>query len=227
MRALRVYTDELELDPDRLTGVESRLALIGEMKRRWGDTVAEVIAYGEQAEAEANRLEQVTADIDSIAAEAQQLAESVTDAAAELSRQRKRAAEELVTAVTRECESLRLPNARIEFEFGQIPISETARSLYVDGHEVGFDQTGIDRERNPVHEDLGPARIHPLARDGRLPVHDHPTVQDHRIGHPAGGQTAPGDHLLKAFSPRWSGVHRSGSAGGPAPPPTRARACGR
>ena len=145
VRSLRVYAEQLELDPTRLGEVESRLSLIGEMKRRWGDTVAELIAYGEEAEAEANRLEQETADIDSLTAEAEQLAEQVTGAATDLSRQRQRAADELATTVTRECESLRLPNARIEFEFVRIPASGQGRSLSVDGTEAGFDQTGIDR----------------------------------------------------------------------------------
>ncbi len=145
VRALRVYADELELDPNRLGEVESRLSLIGEMKRRWGDTVAEVIAYGERAEAEANRLEQETADIDTLAAEAEQLAATVTAAATELSQRRRQAADELAAAVTHECERLRLANARIEFEFGQIPAPEQARSLNVAGAQVGFDQTGIDR----------------------------------------------------------------------------------
>ena len=145
VRSLRVYAEQLELDPNRLGEVEARLSLIGEMKRRWGDTVAEVVAYGEQADAEANRLEQETAHIDSLAAEAEQLAESVADAATELSWQRKRAAEDLANAAIHECGSLRLPNARIEFEFGWMPASEQGRSLNVDGTKVGFDPTGIDR----------------------------------------------------------------------------------
>lgn len=145
VRSLRLYADDLDLDPNRLGEVESRLSLIAEMKRRWGDTVAEVIAYGERADAEANHLEQETADLDSLAAEAEQLAEGLTAAASELSQRRRQAAEELAAAVTRECQSLRLPNARIEFNFGEIPASEQARSLSVGGVQVGFDQTGIDR----------------------------------------------------------------------------------
>jgi len=145
VRSLRVYAEQIELDPNRLGEVESRLSLIREMKRRWGDTVAEVIAYGERAEAEADRLEQETADIDSLAAEAEQLADRVAAAATELSRRRKRAAKALAKAVIHECERLRLANARIEFEFGQIPASEQRRSLGISGIEVGFDQTGIDR----------------------------------------------------------------------------------
>ncbi|MCY3733316.1 MAG: AAA family ATPase, partial [Chloroflexi bacterium] len=179
VRSLRVYADDLDLDPNRLGEVESRLSLIAEMKRRWGDTVAEVIAHGERAEAEANRLEQETADIDSLAAEAEQLAEALTAAVTELSQRRRQAAGELAAAVTRECESLRLPNARIEFSFGPIPASDQDRSLCVGGAQVGFDQTGIDRVQ--LHVAFNP---------------DSPTRPIQRVA--SGGETARLTLAIKA-----------------------------
>ena len=145
LRSLRVYAEQVELDPARLTEVESRIALLGDMKRRWGDTVAEVIAYRERAQAEADRLEQESADGDALAAEAEQLAGDLTDAAAELSDRRKRAAVELIESVSRECHDLRLPNARIEFRFENIAAAPDVRSLQVGQDRVGFDQNGIDQ----------------------------------------------------------------------------------
>lgn len=145
VRSLRMYSDQLEIDPARLTEVESRLSLIAEMKRRWGDSVAEVIAYGEGAETEANRLEQESAGGEALAAEAEQLAANLTEAAGELHRHRKQAAKQLTTAVRAECERLRLHDARIAFEFETIAPALGARSLIVDGKGVGFDAHGIDR----------------------------------------------------------------------------------
>ncbi|MXX31050.1 MAG: DNA repair protein RecN [Chloroflexi bacterium] len=145
VRSLRSYADEIDLDPARLESVEARIALINEMKRRWGDTIEEVIAYGEQAEEEANGLEQDSADRETLAAEANQLEADFVDAAAELSTQRQAAAMRLEAAVAAECELLRLPDARIEFEIARIPASAEGRVLRIDGVRVGFDQTGIDR----------------------------------------------------------------------------------
>ncbi|MCY3569026.1 MAG: DNA repair protein RecN [Chloroflexi bacterium] len=144
IRSLRSYADEIELDPASLETVESRVALLAEVKRRWGDTIEEVIAYGEQAESEASRLEREAADSGALAAEAEQLAVDLADAASELSSQRRAAAERLETGVAAECESLRLSDARIEFEIAPIPASAEGRVLHVDGIGVGFDQTGID-----------------------------------------------------------------------------------
>ncbi|MYE07062.1 MAG: DNA repair protein RecN [Chloroflexi bacterium] len=145
LRSLRLYADQVEIDPERLSEVEARIALLGDMKRRWGDTIAEVIAYGERAQAEADRLEQESADGDELSAEAEQLAGDLADAAADLSQRRKRAAVELTDAVSQECEDLRLPNARIEFHFDPVPRSAEERVLPIDEREIGFDQNGIDQ----------------------------------------------------------------------------------
>ena len=145
LRSLRGYADQVELDPDQLSDVESRIALLGDMKRRWGDTIADVIAYGQQADAQADRLERESADSDALAAEAEQLAADLADAALELSLSRRQAAEALAQAVSRECEDLRLPGARIEFCFENIPPSSDARTLQIDDSACGFDQNGIDQ----------------------------------------------------------------------------------
>ena len=145
VRSLRAYADQVELDPARLDEVESRIALIADMKRRWGDTIDEIIAYGEQAQAEANRLEQESADSESLAQEAEQLAGAIAEAASELSEQRQTAAKRLTASVLSECEDLRLPDARIEFQFEAIPASTNGRLLQIGQNAVGFDQTGIDQ----------------------------------------------------------------------------------
>ena len=145
VRSLRAYAEQVELDPERLDEVESRIAQIADMKRRWGDTIAEIITYGEAAQSEAERLEQESADSESLAQEAEQLAASITDAASELSQQRRCAANRLAGLVLAECEALRLPNARLEFQFEPVVSSAGVRLLQIGEDSVAFDQTGIDQ----------------------------------------------------------------------------------
>ena len=145
VRSLRAYAEQVELDPERLGEVESRIAQIADMKRRWGDTIAEIITYGEEAQSEAERLEQESADSESLAQEAEQLAASIADAASELSQQRRCAAKQLAGSVLAECEALRLPNARLEFQFEPVVSSAGARLLQIGEDSVAFDQTGIDQ----------------------------------------------------------------------------------
>ncbi len=145
VRSLRAYTEQVELDPTRLDEVESRIAQIADMKRRWGDTIEEVIAYGEHAHAEADRLEQESADSDALAQEAEQLATHLAEAVSELSEQRRTAARRLTAAVLAECGDLRLPNARIEFDFASLTTTTGSRLLQIGQESVAFDQTGIDQ----------------------------------------------------------------------------------
>ncbi len=168
VRSLRAYADAIELDPARLEEVESRIALIGGMKRRWGDTIDEILAYGERAEFEARRLEEETADGDSLAAEAERLAAELADSALELSRQRKRGAERLSSSVSLECEHLRLPQASIVFEFSEIPAARGGRSLRLGDSAVGFDQTGVDRVELAVafNPDTPPRPLRRVASGG-------------------------------------------------------------
>ena len=48
--------DELEFDPARLNEVEQRLALLQTLKRKYGTTVEEILAYYEKIKNELNEL---------------------------------------------------------------------------------------------------------------------------------------------------------------------------
>ena len=145
LRSLRIYADEVEIDPERLSEVEARIALLGDMKRRWGDTIADVIAYGQRAASEANRLEQESADSEELSAEAERLADDLAAATADLSQRRKEAALRLCDAVARECDGLRLSDANVEFRFESIEPAPAERTLRIGEQSLGFDQNGIDQ----------------------------------------------------------------------------------
>ena len=53
----RDYADGIDASPERLAEVEDRLALIDRLKRKYGSSVDEVIAYGEEAARKLNELE--------------------------------------------------------------------------------------------------------------------------------------------------------------------------
>ena len=47
--ALSRYAEKVDVDPARLAELEERLDLIHSLKRKYGATLAEVIAFGEEA----------------------------------------------------------------------------------------------------------------------------------------------------------------------------------
>lgn len=58
--ALRRYADGIEADPARLQQLEERFNLIQSLKRKYGATLAEVIAFGAEAEQKLQNLESAT-----------------------------------------------------------------------------------------------------------------------------------------------------------------------
>jgi DNA repair protein RecN (Recombination protein N) len=55
--AARDYADGIDASPERLAEVEDRLALIDRLKRKYGSSVDEIIAYGEEVARKLNELE--------------------------------------------------------------------------------------------------------------------------------------------------------------------------
>jgi len=57
LRGLDEYRELLEFDPGRLEQIESRLAELARLKRKYGETVEEILAFGERAAAELASME--------------------------------------------------------------------------------------------------------------------------------------------------------------------------
>ena len=55
-RALRSYRDGIEYSPERLHELEERLDLINRLKRKYGSTIGEILAFGERASQELEKL---------------------------------------------------------------------------------------------------------------------------------------------------------------------------
>ncbi|BCX04487.1 MAG: DNA repair protein RecN [Candidatus Roseilinea sp.] len=111
-RTLRDYRDAIEFNPQRLQKVEDRLELIKKLKRKYGETVEAVIAFGEQAEAELNQIEHSAEHIEALQHRAQQLAKEIAAIAGELSKQRQAAARQLAQGIEAELQDLRMSGAR-------------------------------------------------------------------------------------------------------------------
>ena len=59
MWALRcgTYAEGIQASPERLAEIEERLALLERLKRKYGATLAEVIAYGDEVAAKLAEIE--------------------------------------------------------------------------------------------------------------------------------------------------------------------------
>ncbi|HYF79853.1 MAG TPA: DNA repair protein RecN, partial [Symbiobacteriaceae bacterium] len=108
------YRDRIDDNPDRLTKVESRLDQIGSLKRKYGDSVEEMLAYLAQIQQELDRLTHSQELIDGLKVEEARLGARAEELAAQLTMARREAAGQLSARVVRELADLGMANARFE-----------------------------------------------------------------------------------------------------------------
>jgi DNA repair protein RecN (Recombination protein N) len=104
--ALRRYTDGIEADPARLQQLEERFNLIQSLKRKYGATLAGVIAFGEEALGKLQNLEQRDTELARLNGELQTLDRETASLGRELSAQRRKAIPKLVKAAMKQLQGL-------------------------------------------------------------------------------------------------------------------------
>ena len=113
-RDLTRYQDTLEFNPERLVQIEERLELLRTLRRKYGDTVEEILCYGEETAAKLNALthsEERGAELD---AEIQAAERRLRERCDQLSRLRCKAAAEFQKIVLSELHDLAMEKARFE-----------------------------------------------------------------------------------------------------------------
>lgn len=112
--------DELEFDPARLNEVEQRLALLQNMKRKYGATVEDILAYYEKIKTELNELLNRDEILQVKERKVLEMEEVLYDFAAELSNVRKVAAHELSEAIMAELRELHMEKAKFIVNFDEL-----------------------------------------------------------------------------------------------------------
>jgi DNA repair protein RecN (Recombination protein N) len=146
-RAVRDYLDRLEADPDRLEHVESRLALIDRLKRKYGANLGEVLAFLENVRAQIDSIETAGARKTKLEAELTRMSDAYRDAAATLTKTRRTAAEKLAKKVEGELGSLALENAVFRIEIQPANWSERGadRVEFLISANVGEEPRALDK----------------------------------------------------------------------------------
>jgi len=117
-RALRRYRDTVEEDPERLAAIGARLDLIARLRRKYGETVGEILAYLGDAEVRLAALSDAGESAEVLEAREAELRVQLGGAAEQLSQARRHAAGELVAAIALELEHLGMGGAALSVGFG-------------------------------------------------------------------------------------------------------------
>jgi DNA repair protein RecN (Recombination protein N) len=115
---LRGLAETIEEDPERLAELRERRQLLVDLRRKYGDTLAEVIAFHGEAEQRLRELEQYdrrAAELDLSRSAALADAER---AAAVVGRRRREVAPQLAAAVQQRLRELAMPHASVAVEVG-------------------------------------------------------------------------------------------------------------
>ncbi|HEX2469810.1 MAG TPA: DNA repair protein RecN [Candidatus Limnocylindrales bacterium] len=141
----RRLAEDVDHDPRAVAELDARLGVIHGLLRRYGDDEAAVIAHGERATVEAERLRGLDEERARRQREDARLLIAVGEAAAALSAARHETAASLMSAVASILEELGFPAGVFEVAIGRRPAAPGEPAVEVDGDAVVFDATGVDQ----------------------------------------------------------------------------------
>ena len=113
--SLRDYAEGINASPERLAEIEDRLALIERLKRKYGKTIAEVAAFGEDVTRKLAEVEDRDEILKALRAELDSAAGAYRAAAIALTAERKAAAAKLAKLAEAQINSLAM---KVKFEVG-------------------------------------------------------------------------------------------------------------
>ncbi len=154
-RALSAYAEKLDLDPEQLTALEQRVSLFETLKRKYGGSIAEVIAFGERAAERMQKIEGREAELGRLAKEIENVRAQMNRTGGALRKLRKEATPKLSKNVRSNLRDLGFRQS--EFEAKLSGLDEPRPS--------GFDSVELLFSPNPG-EPLKPLRA--IASSGEI-----------------------------------------------------------
>jgi DNA repair protein RecN (Recombination protein N) len=138
-RALSAYAEKLDLDPQQLASLEQRVSLFESLKRKYGGSIADVIAFGERAAERMRKIEGRDVELERLAKEIENIRKHMNRAGEALRKLRAKAAPKLSEKIRRNLRDLGFRQS--EFEANLAPLDEPRPN--------GFDSVELLFSPNP------------------------------------------------------------------------------
>ncbi|MDP8907865.1 MAG: DNA repair protein RecN, partial [Chloroflexota bacterium] len=163
--AMRDYRDNLDFDPGRMEQIEERFLLLRTLQRKYGGTVAEMLAGAEAAAVELHRLTHSAEHMAGLQAREDELLARLAQLAGDLSHRRRAAGDELAARIVQSTSDLAMPHVKFAVLIEQV--ADERDGVTLDGGPAGdriaFDRTGVDRVEFMLAPNPGEP-LKPLAR---------------------------------------------------------------
>jgi DNA repair protein RecN (Recombination protein N) len=154
-RALSAYAEKFDLDPQQLAALEQRVSLFETLKRKYGGSIVDVIAFGERAAERMRKIEGRDAELERLTKDIDEVRAQMNHAGEALRKSRVKAAPKLSENIRRNLRDLGFRQS--EFEAKLTALEEPCPS--------GFDSVELLFSPNPG-EPLKPLRA--IASSGEI-----------------------------------------------------------
>ncbi|GLX69078.1 DNA repair protein RecN [Paenibacillus glycanilyticus] len=132
---LRDYRDGIDSDPEQLSLIEDRLDLINGLKRKYGETIPEILQYLDRITEERDKIENRDEYLDRLRKDEQRLYLQAHELAQELSELRAHASERLAVTIELELKQLQMGNTifRVQLDHPASADSSEMATLNANG----------------------------------------------------------------------------------------------
>jgi DNA repair protein RecN (Recombination protein N) len=154
-RSLSNYAEKLDLDPTQLSALEQRVSLFETLKRKYGGSIAEVIAFGERAAERMRKIEGRDAELERLVGEIEITRTSLNRSGEALRKLRTKAAPKLSENIRRNLRDLGFRQSEFDAKL----------AAFDEPRPTGFDSVELLFSPNPG-EPLKPLRA--IASSGEI-----------------------------------------------------------
>lgn len=145
---LRDYRDGIDSDPDELAQVEDRLDLINGLKRKYGETIPDILAYLDKTTIDRDKIENRDQLLEQLREQEGQLYNQALSLAKELSHLREHASKRLAEAIEKELGQLQMPSTKFSVQLAP-STSNSGEEKQVRLHHNGMDEAVFMLSTNP------------------------------------------------------------------------------
>jgi DNA repair protein RecN (Recombination protein N) len=167
--ALSHYADKIDLDPARLQQLEERLNLVHSLKRKYGASLAEVIAFGADAQHKLTTLEQRDAELSRLNAELKKLDAELWRAGQTLSAKRRKLIPQLGKSVSKQLADLGFKQSQFDVVMSSLSSGDKGPNQQ-DASKPALHSSGIDTVEFQFAPNPGepPRPLRAIASSGEL-----------------------------------------------------------
>jgi DNA repair protein RecN (Recombination protein N) len=179
---LRDYAEGINASPERLAEIEDRLAALDRLKRKYGKSVTEVIAFGEEVTRKLAEVENRDEALKSLRAAVQNTSEEYRKAASLLTAARKSAAEKLARQAETQINSLAM---KVKFEIAVMDLRNEQHWTTNGWDEVEYRiATNAGEPLKPLHEIASGGEMSRVMLALKVAVEEHSSKANRKIPTP-------------------------------------------